>query len=431
VRSFIDLTEPHELPPYGLLLPAHATYQCFPIPDHKLPLSAQHMRELQTAMERSMHAGPVVYVHCRAGIGRTGLAVGCYLREQGESADGAMAELNRLWQQNARAARWPSIPETDEQERYIREWMPHPLNVPDVTRDTGSHRLQGLPLERYRGCLMGLAIGDVMATAPEGGATGWSDETGLAICVAESLLARGSFDGRDQLDRFRAWAQDPAAAGAAPSAKLRPLVRDVLARAMWNRAQMVGSHDPAHQDASPLARCAAAALFAAGSPGLAGSLGADVARITHQAPLPVDACRLFTRMIAAALRGAARAELMAEAERTEGLPLRDELRLLAVDWNGPQVGRRKPPTGILGALDRAVRCFARTRDFPEGLQRALAASGPERDAVAAGFGALAGAYYGEAALPPALRARVANLERVGALAEQMFQRHGAAGGRLA
>ncbi|HMA11795.1 MAG TPA: ADP-ribosylglycohydrolase family protein [Steroidobacteraceae bacterium] len=418
VRAFIDLTEAEELPGYRGLLPTGVGYHSFPLPDHSVPRTAQQMREVQATLEGLIAAGTTVYVHCRAGIGRTGITIGCYLRERGESPGRALAELNRLWRQNARAARWPSIPETPEQEQFILEWEPRLGDAP-------------LVLERYRGCLMGLAIADVCATAPEGMTpAGWSDDTALAICAAESLLACGGFDGRDQIGRIRGWARDPVAAGSAPGASLRPPVREVLARAVWNKAQLLGSHDPSRQDASPLSRCAAAALFAAAGPGPAGALGADLARITHQAPVPVDACRLLSDMIAEALRGQPRSVVMAVALRPGGLPLCEELRLLAQDWNELQLGRRRPPPGILGALDRAVRCFARSRSFADGLERALAGSGAERDAVAASYGALAGAWYGAAALTPELRSRVAGLNRLTDLAGRLFRRAGAAGGPL-
>ena len=420
VRGFINLTEPGELPDYSGLLPDGVQCHAFPLPDHSVPDTAQQMHEVQDALQRLLAAGLTVYVHCRAGIGRTGITIGCYLREQGQAPAAALSELNRLWQQNARAARWPSVPETPEQERFILEWLPRSREAPPA-------------LERFRGCLMGLAIADVCATAPRGaGPSAWSDDTALALCATESLLARGRFDGRDQLDRIRDWSRDPVAAGAAADASLRPAVRDVLARAMWNKAQLLGSHDPSQLDASPLSRCAAAALFTAGAGGGgAGALGADLARLTHQAPLPVDACRVLSEMIAAALRGQPRSAVMTAALVPGGLPLRDELRLMAEDWNGLQVGRRRPPPGILGALDRAARCFARSRGFADGLERALATARVEQDAVAASYGALAGAWYGESALPADLKARVAGLPRLASLAGRLFQRPDAAGGRLA
>jgi len=419
VRCFMNLTEPDELPDYSGLLPAGIAYHAFPLPDHSVPRSAQQMRAIQDTLGELLAADTPVYVHCRAGIGRTGITVGCYLREQGETPEGALAELNRLWQQNARAARWPAVPETAEQEHFMLAWEPRQQDAPPA-------------LERYRGCLLGLAVADVCATAPAGPSpSGWSDDTALALCAVESLLACGRFDGRDQLERIRDWARDPVAAGAVGGATLRPSVREVLARALWSKAPLLGSHDPSLQDASPLSRCAAAALFTALGPEPAGALGADLSRLTHQAPVPVDACRLLSDMIAAALRGKPRSAVMAVALQPGGLPLRDEIRLLAEDWNGPQVGRRRPPPGILGALDRAARCFARSRTFGDGLDRALAGSGGERDVVAAAYGALAGAWYGAPALPADLRARVAGTARLASLAGKLFQRMQPAGRPLA
>jgi len=413
VRHFIDLTQPHELPAYRPLLPAGVGYSNFPIRDHSLPDSVQQMREVQDVLAAAMEAGGV-YVHCRAGIGRTGVAMGCYLREQGETAAGALVRLDRLWQQCARSATWPTIPETEEQENYIRDWRP-----------AGAAG----PLQRWRGCLVGLAVGDVMAgpSAASSGATAWSDDTGMALCVAESLLACGGFDARDQLERYRAWSVDPQAAGAAPSAELRPGVRNVLARSLWNRAPYPGSHDPAHMDPSSLSSAAVAALFAAPRVDAAASLAADCARVTHQAPVLVDACRLLAAMVASALAGCTRESVLAALPR--GMPLRDEVLAMAAQWQASSSGRRKPLSGVLGVLDRAVRCFARSRNFGDGLARALDSPGSHLDAVCAVYGALAGAFHGEDAIGSDLAGRVAGLARVTQVADRLCEygraRHGA------
>jgi len=412
VRTFVDLTEPDELPAYRTWLPGGVGYEAFPMPDHSLPRSAAQMRAIQDALARlKKDSGGAIYVHCRAGIGRTGMTVGCYLREQGHAPRAAIQQLNRLWQQNARSARWPSIPETPAQERYILEWLSLPRGGED----------------HVRGCLMGLAAGDVAATATGAGPAAWSAETGIALCALESLLACNGFDGRDQLDVLRAWERDPVGQGAVDGARLPPVVRGVLARALWNRSTVVGSHDPAQEDASPLARCAAPALFAAGRGLDAQALSEDVARVTHQMPVPVDACRVYTAMLAAALAGATRpAVLEAVAELTP--PPRPEVALVAGDWSAPPVGRRKPPPGILGALDRAVRSFLRGSDFAAGLDRALAAPPEMRGSVAASYGALAGAWYGAAAIPRELAGRVAGLSRLEDFAGQILHSPGAGAG---
>jgi ADP-ribosylglycohydrolase len=80
---------------------------------------------------------------------------------------------------------------------------------------------------RYLGSLLGLACGDAVGTTVEfqprdsfplltdmvgGGPFGllpgqWTDDTSMALCLAESLLARGEFDARDQMTRYLKWRQ--------------------------------------------------------------------------------------------------------------------------------------------------------------------------------------------------------------------------------
>lgn len=131
VRTFIDLTQEGELPDYGQLLPQGVTCHRIPVPDHSVPEKPARMRLIQGTLARELARGEgAVYVHCRAGYGRTGTAIGCYLRERGLSPQQALDELNRLWQQNARSGIWPVVPETEAQERYILEWSVQPARAP-------------------------------------------------------------------------------------------------------------------------------------------------------------------------------------------------------------------------------------------------------------------------------------------------------------
>ena len=424
VRSFIDLTEPGEMESYKSLLPAGVGYVSFGLPDHSVPASAQKMRDVLTTLWRDLANRPGVYLHCRAGIGRTGITVGCYLRELGEPGDAALAELNRLWQQNARSRAWPEVPETAEQAQFVHAWKPRRARrrAPGERGATG--RLTNDASSRVRGCLVGLAVGDIhgCGLAVPGKATAWTDETAMTLCVAESLIANKGFNGRDQLERYRAWAEDPAAFGARPDAELRAVVRDALSRAAWGRNALPGTHDPSQADASPLARCAAAALYARDDLRLASSLGADVARVTHQAPLLVDACRVFTCMISSAFSGRSRQQVLAVAGEMKGMPLKDEVLRLAAGWGHPPDPAHRPPAGLLRVLDRVAREFARGESFPEGLARLMAGRATDRDAACAAFGALAGAALGEPAIGPPLWDCVAGRPELEALAERLYRR---------
>ena len=49
------------------------------------------MRRIQDEIASALAAGRNVYIHCRAGIGRTGLVAGCFLVEQGRDGERALA----------------------------------------------------------------------------------------------------------------------------------------------------------------------------------------------------------------------------------------------------------------------------------------------------------------------------------------------------
>ena len=80
-------------------------------------------------------------------------------------------------------------------------------------------------LDRCKGALLGLAIGDALGTTVEfqragsfvpltdivgGGVFGlpvgkWTDDTSMALCLADSLIEKEGFDAFDQLERYVRW----------------------------------------------------------------------------------------------------------------------------------------------------------------------------------------------------------------------------------
>lgn len=122
INHFIDLTEPGEMPAYRHLLPVHTRYHNSPIADTCLPASVSQVLDLLSCIRAAMEAKHRVYVHCRAGIGRTGLVVGCYLADEAGNGKSALKDLNQLWQQSERAKSWPTVPQTSEQADYIKRW---------------------------------------------------------------------------------------------------------------------------------------------------------------------------------------------------------------------------------------------------------------------------------------------------------------------
>jgi hypothetical protein len=122
VDTFIDLTEVGEVADYHGLLPRGAQYTRHPIVDTSVPSEFGAMETLQANLAGALDSNRRVYVHCRAGIGRTGLVIGCYLSEQGLNGKASLRELNRLWRESERSKTWPKVPQTQQQADYITRW---------------------------------------------------------------------------------------------------------------------------------------------------------------------------------------------------------------------------------------------------------------------------------------------------------------------
>jgi hypothetical protein len=122
VDYFVDLTVEGERPGYRHLLPARSQHVRSAIADTWVPSNAAQMQQILSDIRAALALGRCIYVHCRAGIGRTGLVVGCFLAEEGGDGKAALKLLNRLWRQSERAKSWRKVPQTVEQADYIRHW---------------------------------------------------------------------------------------------------------------------------------------------------------------------------------------------------------------------------------------------------------------------------------------------------------------------
>lgn len=279
-------------------------------------------------------------------------------------------------------------------------------------------------LERFRGSMLGLAVGDALGTTLEfkvpgsfkpiddmvgGGPFGlkpgqWTDDTSMALCLAESLIEQKGFDPVDQLQRYLAWYRNGHLSSTGNCFDIGNTVRDALLRFERTREPFCGSTDPYSAGNGSIMRLAPVPLFYANNPREAIEKSGESSRTTHAAPEAVDACRYFGALIVGAVHGVTKDEILS-----------DHFTLVKGSWNErplhPKIAEiasgsfkiNNPPliqgTGyVVRSLEAALWAFLNSNSFREGAILAVNL-GDDADTTGAVYGQLAGAYYGESSIP--------------------------------
>lgn len=272
--------------------------------------------------------------------------------------------------------------------------------------------------------MLGLAIGDALGTTlefqPPGSFTPiqdmvgggpfhlapgqWTDDTSMALCLAESLTERRGFDPIDQLERYLRWYREGYYSSTGRCFDIGNTVRAALSRFTRMRQPYCGSTDSMSAGNGSIMRLAPVPLAYAQQPREAIERSGESSRTTHGAPAAVDACRYLSALIVGAIHGASKAGLL--AARYSPIPGYWEAHPLVSEIDQVAAGsfkRRNPPeirgTGyVVKSLEAALWAFNRSESCREGCLLAVNL-GDDADTTGAVYGRLAGAYYGERAIP--------------------------------
>jgi ADP-ribosyl-[dinitrogen reductase] hydrolase len=293
-------------------------------------------------------------------------------------------------------------------------------------------------LERYRGCLLGLACGDAVGTTVEFMPRGtfepvtdmngggpfdlrpgeWTDDTSMALCLAASLVHCRGFEPVDQMNRYCNWRSVGYMSSNGKCFDIGITVATALDRYLLTQDPFAGQPDPRTAGNGALMRLAPVPMFFRASAADTFRFSGESTRTTHGAQEAIECSRLFGLQLRAALMGATKEAIFAT---TVPEPLSASVAAIAAAEFA-----NKPREAIKGsgycvdALEAALWCFMHTASFEEAVL-AAANLGDDADTTAAICGQIAGAHYGAGSIPAAWLERLAMREDIELLADSLLK----------
>lgn len=428
ISVIIDLTAPSDdLPSYVPQLTQYApqiTWMSFAISDGDVPAPAT-MLAILDALSDAQHQGRSVYIHCWRGVSRVGMVATCWLMRQGMTVDAARAHIRQLLPPLS-----PHVsPDFQMQIDFVYHWQ-----EPDAATAQQWRRWRDL----FRGALVGGAIGDALGVTNErtdittkhhitdlvgGGlfalpAGWWSDDTSGMLCVVKSMILQHGFDAHDLAQQMVAcWQNGDLTCGGR--------TYDIGNVTMMALYQYMVTNNPysnitTDHAAGPgsLVRVAPVGLFFADNPAMVCEFARDVSRITHASPIAIDACRIVAIMTARTLYCRDKKDLFAQY-----WPCISHDAVVQSVLSGTYTHTHKQAINgsfVLESLDMVLWSLWHHHDFASGVL-ALANMAGMPGASCTVYGQIAGAFYGESAIPLHWRQKLARYHEIGWYADTLLR----------
>jgi len=291
--------------------------------------------------------------------------------------------------------------------------------------------------DKICGCLLGLACGDALGAsvefsrpgtfAPITGMKGggpyhlrsgeWTDDTSMALCLAESLVTKQRFDAKDQMERYVRWFREGYWSSNGKCFDIGDTVSYSIRRFENTQDPYTNRVHDMSAGNGCIMRLAPVPLYFRSDWNQAIELAGKSSKTTHGANECIECCRLLAAIIVRALTATNKDEVILH----HGLN----------DFSSPGVRaiangeyRKKIPPEIQGTgyvvscLEAALWSFMRSNTFAEAVLTAVNL-GNDADTTGAVCGQIAGAFYGLSSIPHEWLNVLARKEEILDLAEKL------------
>lgn len=290
---------------------------------------------------------------------------------------------------------------------------------------------------KAKGCLLGLAIGDALGAVAEfrqrgsyyieryesGGthnlkAGQYTDDTSLALCIAQSLIERKGFNAKDIMDKFVRWHEEGYMSSTGECFDIGRTTYLALDNYKLTGNPYSGSRDITASGNGGIMRLAPIPIFY--YPNLEATLffAQESSEITHASEKCLSSAKVLANILYNCFSGAQKVDTI--EMKFNIATLDSEVRsMLSNFWEKKQseIGS----TGyVVSTLEAALWCFFHSDSFKEGLILAVNLGG-DTDTIGAVYGQIAGAYYGLQGIDSYYIENLQDHEKIEQLVEELIQ----------
>jgi ADP-ribosyl-[dinitrogen reductase] hydrolase len=307
--------------------------------------------------------------------------------------------------------------------------------------------------DKYKGCLVGLAIGDALGAPFEFWrqekirayfsmhelelidfqrgeivfpAGFYTDDTSMMLCLASSLVENG-FDLRDQFERYKKWLSE---GYMTPFGDRSYGVGQQTLKALLNEfpdlETLNGNNRRAGGNGS-LMRCAPIGLLYQSNYNEIRDKSLWSSYITHNYTIAGWTCVVFNAILSLILDGVSKqTTLLAVMDKYEGQIPQEIEEVLLLDYSKPSM-QLSVSGYCVDTLRIALWAWISSDNYSETIMRCFAldniedTEGNDTDTFAAVAGALAGCYYGYEQISVDMRNKIMNHETIYELGQLLFE----------
>jgi ADP-ribosyl-[dinitrogen reductase] hydrolase len=290
--------------------------------------------------------------------------------------------------------------------------------------------------DAINGCLIGLAVGDAVGTTLEFKPRGtfkpitdmigggpfrlqpgeWTDDTSMALCLAQSLIRKKSFDPVDQMSRYCNWYRYGYMSSTGECFDIGNTVATALHKFENTKEPFCGPINRMSSGNGCLMRLAPVPIAYRKNLEAALHFAGESSRTTHGSAECIDSSKAFTAMILNTFSGKGKEDIII---RSNYKPYTESLTsMLRGDFLEKRYEDLTGSGYVIESLESALWCFYHSDSFEDAILKA-ANIGNDADTTAAICGQIAGAYYGLSGIPETWKIKLVMYDDILEMAKEL------------